>query len=431
MDSVWTNIIDKPAFESLSGEKKTHTLVIGGGIAGILCAHMLQESGVDCMVVEAKRICSGITENTTAKITVQHGLVYSKILKNYGTEAASMYLRANQEALNTYDTLAKQFPCDFETQDSFVYSLNDAGKIEEEAEALLKIGCSAKVLRDLPLPFPVASAVCLPNQAQYHPLKLMYALAKNLKIYENTKVTEWTHDGVMTNKGKIYADNVIVTTHFPLWNKHGAYFLKLYQHRSYVLALRDAPVIKGMYVDESQKGMSFRSYEDLLLVGGGGHRTGKAGGGWGELRSFARSYYPASTEVSHWATQDCMSLDGIPYIGNYSKNTPNVYVVTGFNKWGMTSSIVAAKVLRDLITTGENPFEDLYCPSRSILHPQAFLNIGESLIGLLTPTAPRCPHMGCALKYNKQEHSWDCACHGSRFDKDGRLLNNPATDDKQ
>ena len=224
---------------------------------------------------------------------------------------------------------------------------------------------------------------------------------------------------------------IIVATHFPILNKHGSYFLKLYQHRSYVLALEGAQKVDGMYVDEDKKGLSFRNYGDRLLLGGGSHRTGKKGGNWHELEKFARKHYPSARVVGKWATQDCMSLDSVPYIGQYSKNTPDLYVATGFNKWGMTSSMVASMILSDLVQGKPNEYAQVFSPSRSILRPQLAVNALESTFGLLTPTVPRCPHLGCALKYNKAEHSWDCPCHGSRFTESGEVINNPATDDKR
>ena len=204
----------------------------------------------------------------------------------------------------------------------------------------------------------------------------------------------------------------------------------MYQHRSYVLGLKNAPNVNGIYVDENDKGLSFRNYGDTLLLGGGGHRTGKNGGGWSELREFAAKNYENTREVCHFATQDCKTLDDIAYIGQYSKNTPWLYVATGFNKWGMTNSMVAAQILTDLITDKPNEFAKVFTPSRSILRPQLMINIGETAVNMLTPTAPRCSHLGCALKYNKQEHSWDCSCHGSRFASDGRVIDNPAKKDK-
>ncbi len=258
-----------------------------------------------------------------------------------------------------------------------------------------------------------------------------YTIAKDLPIYEHTKVVELMPHKANTNHGEITYKKMIIATHFPMLNKHGLYYLKLYQHRSYVLALKNAKKVEGMYVDESDTGLSFRSYGDLLLLGGGGHRTGKQGGCWQELEDFARKYYKNAEIVGKWATQDCMTLDDIPYIGQYSKPTPDVFVATGFNKWGMTNAMVAADILCDLVQGKPNPYADVFDPSRTVLHPQLAVNAFESAIGLLTPTAPRCPHLGCALKYNKAEHTWDCPCHGSRFTEDGELIDNPATDDKR
>ena len=233
----------------------------------------------------------------------------------------------------------------------------------------------------------------------------------------------------VTKYGKIHANKVIVATHFPFINKHGSYFLKLYQHRSYVIALENADDVNGMYVDDDKKGISFRNYKNLLLIGGGSHRTGKDGGNWDELREFAKEHYPDAKEKFYWATQDCMSLDNIPYIGQYSKNTPDLLVASGFNKWGMTSAMISAIILSNTIVDRRYDYADIFNPSRSILKPQLIINGFESTKNLLTISEKRCPHLGCALKYNRAENSWDCPCHGSRFSEDGKVLDNPANKD--
>ena len=429
MKSIWNNIKRKE-YPNLCGHIKTDVLIIGGGLCGILCAYVLKKSGVDCVVAEADRICNGITNDTTAKITFQHGLIYDKIIKKYGVDAARLYYESQKNALDIMSELAEKTDADFETCSSYVYSLNNADAIKKETEALNRIGGNATFCTDTELPFEVKGAVRVENQANFHPLKFAYAIAKDLNIYENTKITELKPHTAVTNHGTITARKIIVATHFPFINKHGSYFIKMYQHRSYVLALENAQTVKNMYVDEAKDGLSFRSYGDLLLLGGGSHRTGKNGGNWEELKRVAKWYYPDSNEVGRWATQDCMTLDSIPYIGRYSKSTDDLYVATGFNKWGMTSSMVSALVLADMVQGRKNQYEDVYSPSRTILHPQLALNMLESIKGLITPTKPRCPHLGCALKYNRHEHSWDCPCHGSRFNEDGKLINNPATDDK-
>ncbi len=431
MNSVWTESAEKSNFPKLDKNIKTDVLIIGGGMAGILCAYMLKNAGVDCVLVEAKRICDGITKNTTAKITLQHGLLYNKLLNRFGKEKALLYYKAQKAACDKYAELCSNIECGYEEKDAFVYSLDDKEKIKNEISALKLIGADAEFCRETNLPFQVAGAVCVKKQAQFHPLKFAYSISKNLPIYENTKVLQLLPNKAITNHGEINCKKMIIATHFPINNKHGGYFLKLYQHRSYVIALENAQNVDGMYVDESDTGLSFRNYKNLLLLGGGGHRTGKQGGNWRELEHFAKKYYPTSKIVNKWATQDCMSLDGVPYIGQYSKNMPNMFVATGFNKWGMSSSMVSAMILSDLVQGRKNRFADIFSPSRSIFHPQLAINAFESAVGLLTPTVPRCPHLGCALKYNPDEHSWDCPCHGSRFDENGRLLDNPATDDKK
>ena len=431
LNSVWPEETRKPEFEALKNDTVTDVLIIGGGIAGILCAYMLKQAGVGYMLVEADRICSGITRNTTAKITAQHGLIYQKLIREFGTEAAKMYLEANLKAVDKYRELCGTADCDFDTTDSFVYATDTLRKIENELQALERIGFKAEYSCGLPLPLSAAGAVKFRNQAQFNPLKFLYTVAGDLNIREHTKVLEFERNKAITNRGVITAEKIIAATHFPLLNKHGGYFLKLHQSRSYVIALKSAQNVNGMYIDESEKGLSFRDYKDLLLLGGGSRRTGMKGDGWEELNEFARNHYPDSGEVCRWATQDCMSLDGVPYIGQYSVKTPRLYVATGFNKWGMTSAMVSAMILTDMILGKRNDYAGVFSPSRTVIRPQLAVNAAGAIVNLVTPTVPRCPHMGCALKYNKDEHSWDCPCHGSRFAEDGKLLDNPATGDKK
>ena len=428
MDSVWMAEA-LPRFPRLEGDVSAEVLVIGGGMAGLLTAWHLKQAGLKVVVAEADRIAGGVTGRTTAKITAQHGLCYHALAAQSGMEAAGLYLRANLEAVDAFRKLCGTMDCDYETQDNFIYSLSDRRLLEEELYTLEALGYPAEYELGLPLPFPTAGAVKFPDQGQFHPLKFLREIVKELEIFENTRVEEISDSVALCDHGRIRAEKMVVATHFPFLNKHGAYFLKLYQQRSYVLALEGVPRWEGMYLDEQENGLSFRRHGNLCLLGGGGHRTGKPGGGWKELEQFTALHYPEARIAGQWATQDCMSLDGIPYIGRYSAATPELYVATGFNKWGMTSSMAAAMLLGDLILGRENPYETLFSPARSMLHPQLGTNILESTKNLLALRKPRCPHMGCALQWNAQERSWDCPCHGSRFSEEGRLLDNPATGD--
>ncbi len=426
MDSIWTKNVRLPQFPVLEGDVKTDVLIIGGGITGLLCARFLQERGVDYLLVEGRTIGCGITQNTTAKITLQHGLIYHKLIKDMGKELAGQYLRANREAVGEYAKLCRKLDCDYEEKTSFVYSREDREILEEEADALAELGLSTHIEEGTALPFPVAGALAVERQAQFHPLRFLAGIADGLHIREHTFVKELREREAVTDHGTIQFRRAVFATHFPIDNKHGMYFLKLYQHRSYVIALKNAIPVNGMYVDAVKSGMSFRDYNGMLLIGGGSHRTGKQGGNWAELRSFARQYYPDAKEVGCWATQDCMSLDGIPYIGQYAATLPNCFVATGFNKWGITSSMVAARLLADSVMERENPYAEVFNPSRSMWHGQLFFNGLEAVGNLLTFSTRRCPHMGCTLKWNEVEHTWDCPCHGSRFDEQGQVLDNPA-----
>lgn len=429
INSVWADSTSIPRFPSLDHDAKTDVLIIGGGLAGILCAYQLAQAGIDYMLIEADKICGGVTRNTTAKITSQHGLIYDKLIRQFGTESARMYFDANEAALAQYRQLCQKIPCNFEEKAAYVYSTGPTIRLERELAALERLHIKGEYASKLPIPVPITGAVRFQNQAQFHPLEFIGGIVPGLNLYEQTAARAFHGSTVLTDHGKIQASRIIVATHFPFNNKHGSYFLKMYQDRSYVLALERAQDVNGMYRNEAETGLSFRNYNDLLLLGGGSHRTGKKSSGWAELESFAKTHYPDSGENARWATQDCMTLDGIPYIGQYSKRTPELYVATGFNKWGMTSSMVASMILCDLVQGKGNPWSTLFSPSRTILRPQLLVNAFEAVVHLLTPTKRRCPHMGCALKWNPQEHTWDCPCHGSRFSKDGKLLDNPATGD--
>ena len=358
-----------------------------------------------------------------------HKLIYHSLTEKAGWETAYLYMEANERAVEKFKELAEAIPCDFEEKSAFTYSLTDRRKIEEEVEAVNGLGFSASFEERIPLPLEIEGAVKFENQAQFHPLKFLAGLAKNKKIYENTFINDISEHTAKSEEGEIQAGKVIVATHFPFLNKYGAYFLKLYQSRSYVLALENARKINGMYIDEADTGFSFRNYKNFLLLGGGGHRTGKPGGGFQKIRQKAAELYPGAKEQYAWAAQDCMSLDGLPYIGRYSRWKKDFYVASGFQKWGMTGSMVSAMILSDMVQEKKNPWSDVFSPQRSIWTPQLLINGWEAAENFLTFSEKRCPHLGCALKWNSAEHTWDCPCHGSRFEEGGTLIDNPATGD--
>ena len=426
MKSLWTANLKKPIFRVMENDISTDVLIIGGGLAGILACYKLNEAGISSTLVEKREICSGTTQNTTAKITYQHNLIYHKIIEKYGISAAKKYYEANKEAFSDFCTLALNYDCDFEFKDNYIYSLSDVSIIKKEAAALASIGADFSLTNETDLPFNIAGAVKNKKQAQIHPLKFLYRISEKLNIYEHTFVTKIKNNTAYTDKGKISAKKIIIATHFPFINKHGMYSAKMFQNRSYVLALSGAPDLNGMYLDESKSGYSFRNYKNWLLIGGGNHRTGKTNNDIQILKNFAVDTFP-SCEIKYiWAAQDCISLDEVPYIGQYSILTPDIYTITGFNKWGFTSAMLASSILCDKLTGNNNIHADIFNPSRSMLNKQLFVNSINSAADFLSFSTKRCPHLGCALKYNKAEHSWDCPCHGTRINNNGYVLDNPA-----
>ena len=452
MESLWrqqTGIIEPHIRIEQGTIRESHwdVIIVGAGMAGILTAYFLQKQGKKVLIVEAKTIASGQTERTTAKITSQHGLKYTELVRNVGEEKAKLYAQANEQAIACYARLVKdlKIDCGFERVDAYLYSNEQIYVLKEEAKVAEKLGIHAEFTTETELPFPVKGAVRFENQAQFAPLQFVKRVSEELNILEHTRVTEIKDNWVVTDRGILTADDIVVASHYPIRNVPGFYFLRQHQERSYVLALAGTEPIKNMYYGIDEKGLSFRQAGEYLLLGGSNHRTGHAYGKKGKTKHVCQSayehleregkqYYPKSRVVTRWSAQDCMPHDGIPFIGRYSVFTPHLYVATGFQKWGMSTSMVAAKMLCDEICGRENPYKELFSPRRLLIRAGSkdFLkDIGITALSLPKGLLgrKRCSHMGCALSWNAETGSWDCPCHGSRFDEDGKLLDNPAKED--
>lgn len=510
----------------LADKRQWDVIVIGAGMAGILTAWYLQQEGKQVLVLEAKEAASGQTQNTTAKITSQHGMKYQQLIRTVGRKKAQLYAQANEQAISEYEKLIQRqkIDCDFERQPAYLYSKEKEEVLRKEAQAAASLGIRAKFMEESELcvdkndaeeseivslynkidlsdktflknteedslvsspgsketkqnwagyeeivkKLHIRSAVCFDNQAQFSPLKFVQALAKELNILEHMEVltvkghrliaresNEWSmeknrknawetetrsvENNTETAKEKIFsADKIVMATHYPFKNFPGFYFLRQHQERSYVLALTDCQPLYGMYYGIDQNSLSLRQAGEYLLVGGSAHRTGKnkSGGAYDFLENAAVHYFPEGSVAARWSAQDCMPHDGIPFIGKFSIFTPHLYVATGFQKWGMTTSMVAALLLKDEICGYENPYKNLFRPQRLHIRASAvklIIDVWVSICGLtkgflriFNRKAPRCPHMGCALTWNPDEKSWDCPCHGSRFEENGKLLDNPA-----
>lgn len=438
MKSIWSRDIEIPERESAKWSKYRDVIVIGAGMAGILTAYFLQERGFKVAVLEADRIAGGQTCNTTAKITSQHGLIYSKMIKKLGVKKAGLYADANEEAILDYERLIvkNNIECHFEKVPAYLYSVENEELLREESAAAASLGIDAYFTKEVKLPFETVGAVCFENQAQFNPLEFIKALSGKLEIYDRTKVLRVKGSLLITENESFMADKIVFATNYPFINFPGLYFLRQHQERSYVLAVSGGNRLNGMYYSIDNGGLSLRGYNDVILLGGSTHRTGEntAGGAYDKLRAAAGKYFPNASEVCCWSAQDCVTHDGIPFIGKYFYGCKRWYVATGFKKWGMTSSMIAAKLLTDMISGNENRYRKLFSPQRHNVRAAAgelFNDIGHSVKGLTKGflhrhKAPRCPHMGCELQWNPDELSWDCPCHGSRFDADGKLIDTPA-----
>lgn len=423
MDSLWRSTCSIPAYPSLGGDLHTEVAVIGGGLCGLLTAYFLQRAGYEVVVLEAGRILSGATEGTTAKITAQHSLIYDRLLTERGPQMARQYAQAQQRALGWYADIIRDegIDCQFERLPAYLYSIAPCPALEREARAAERLGLPSSLTGAAALPFEAAQALRFDDQAQFHPLRFGAALAKRLTIREQARVTRVTNTKAVTDRGTVFARHIVVATHYPIRNVPGLYFARMHQVRSYVLALKDAADVGGMWLD-AHGGFSLRNHEGLLLLGGAGHRTGEHpyASSFRTLRSAVKTFYPKATEVARWSAQDCMTVDSIPFIGRYARTLPHVYVATGFKKWGMTNAMAAAELLCDQIAgTREYPFAQVFSPRR--LRKPA---LTYSLKG-----TPKCPHLGCALEWNPDTRTWDCPCHGSRFTRNGKVVSGPAVRD--
>ena len=478
-------------FEEIKEDKKVSVCIIGGGLTGLQTAYNLSDK-LDVVILEKDRICGSTSGKTTGKITSQHGVFYDYLINSQSKEFAKMYLEANEKAIqNIKDIVEKEeIECDLEEESSYVFTKQETklDMIKNEQKAVDKLQKEkSDYVKEIELPTEISGAIEFKNQAQFHPLKYAYGLAKAIikndgKIYENTKVTDIKRENekyvVYANKNKVIADYVALATRYPIMNVPGYYFLKMYQSTSYAMVF-DAKkkLFDGMYISYETPNVSFRTIRDgdreLLLAVGYNYKTGteELRDGYQRLEVIVRKMYPDAEVLYKWTAEDCISLDKIPYIGQYSSIMKNLYIATGFNKWGVTSSNVAANIITDKILQKENKYEEIFKSTRiepiknrqemgdmlkeankSILLsrfkiPKEELDnikIGEGKIikidntkvgvyksktGEIFKVKPICTHLGCELYFNNIEKIWECPCHGSKFTYDGKSIEVPSNKD--
>lgn len=494
-NSYWTSTIieNKKKYPKLDKKIEADITIIGGGLTGITTAYYLTKSGVKVTLLEKDKIANHTSGNTTGKITSQHGLFYNYLLQSVGKEQAKQYLYANEEAIQNIAKIIEEekIECEFEWQDNYVYAQTEENlkKINAEHEALEFLNFkNSEIIEKADIPIKNLGAIKFKKQAQFNPCLYALALAEKVEerggqIFEDSKVIDIKKEDeeyeIITEDGKVYSKVVVICTHYPIINAPGFYFLKMYQSTSYIIAVETkAKLFDGMYINAEDDVISLRTakYKDkrLVLIAGMDHKTGAKidlRNSYRKLEETANKLFPGCKVIYRWNAEDCIPLDKIPYIGEFSNLWPNVYVGTGYKKWGITSSNVAANIITDKILEKKNPYEEVFTSTRlkpiknykelgNMLKEVAYSEVinklratdehvrdikqGEAKIidiagkkvgiyrdkaGSLFAVKPYCTHLGCELSWNNLENTWDCPCHGSRFTYEGKSIYDPAIKD--
>lgn len=419
--SIW-NQEQLPNFKTLTNNIETEVLIIGGGIAGILCAYELSKRKINYILVEKDQIASHTTKNTTAFITAFHETLYQDLIQKQGVIKAKQYLELNLQALKKYEDLAKQYDFDYEKCSATLYSSSNQDLILKEQEALEQLGYQTTIVNQLPLNTKISLGLTYSNQAIINPYKLIKNIVEDLNIYEHTKIIKIKKNiAITTNNHQIKFKQLVIATNYPILNKSTLNFMKITQKRSYVAAVKHSK-IDGTYCDIDDGGLYFRSQGNYLIIGGNDREHKKEC-----ISDFRQRIAPLIKDKQlefFWSGQDAFTLDGIPYIGKYDLLHPNYYVITGFGFWGFTWSMVASILIADMLEgKSQHP---LVNPMRITINKTLGENLVNSVKHLITFKKPRCAHLGCALKYNEIDQTWECPCHGSRYDQEGNLLDGPA-----
>ena len=385
--SYWLDSTSETNYPTLEKDIKVDIAIIGGGITGITTAFLLKNEGFKIALIEADKIAQGTSGHTTAYVTSQHDIIYSDLIKRMGIEKAKQYADANEGAIDFIENTVKKYniDCEFYRLPAYIYTTDEnyIETIKAEAKAAKSLGIKAKYIEKLDLPFSIKGALCFENQAQFHPRKYLLKVAELIsgngsQIYEHTRAVDIKHDNlytVITDTGfKVTASKVILASHFPFYDGLGLYFARLRPERSYVITAKikdDLP--KGTFVDAGESGWYFRmqNYRDgqMIIIGGQDHKTAHGGDmmkHYDNLKEFAQENFNVEEFLYRWSTQDYITIDGVPYVGNLTSKSENIYVATGYGEWGMTNGTAAANILRDIIVNNESHYEEVYNPSRHI-----------------------------------------------------------------
>ncbi|CAN5861465.1 FAD-dependent oxidoreductase [soil metagenome] len=490
--SIWVSTTDETNYPALPGSGKSFdAAVIGGGVAGLTTALLLKRAGLSVALIEARRIATGATGYTTAKVTSLHGLTYARLLDEQGEAKARQYAEASQAAVEMIAALVAVdgIDCGFERRLAMTYT-EDPDRvidIQNEVDAARTLGLPASLTTTTDLPYEVRAAVQFDNQAEFHPRRYALGLAQLIdgdgcRIFEETRALDIDSEGgrheIKTEHGTLNAGHVVQATHLPFHDPAGL-FARAAPSRSYCMAIQiEGKVPQAMYLSADSPVRSLRSHRsgniEYLLVGGEGHKVGQGdftSTRYAKLEAWIRERFNVKSVDFRWSAQDYMPADDVPFIGNLSPKTERLYVATGFKKWGMTTGTAAGMILRDYILERPNPWSEIFDATRLDLGASASnliqenanvakrflgdrlsalvapdidsLKPGEGAIvragrhkvaayrelgGMVKAVSPTCTHLGCVVSFNDAEQSWDCPCHGSRFDIDGGVIEGPAVE---
>lgn len=479
------------AYPSLAEDIRADVVVVGAGMVGLTAAYELARAGKKVVVLEALQIASQATARSTAKVTSQHGLLYGTLIRNFGEDNARLYAQANQQAIERIANMVEKerIDCAFERKPAFVYApdIETASEVNDEAMAAAMLGLPARTVKEIPAPVACASAMCFDDQAQFNPVHYLIGLARTVarmaQVSENSRVVGVEqYDDVQLVKTQaghtVRAKHVVVATHLPVVPE-GKFFAKAFTF-SHSIAAAPLPAgvsVDGMFVAAGASSYSFRldssSGVNHIIAAGPTYETGvpeDLSDSFTKLEAFLREHFNIEQPTFRWTNEDFRSMDGMPFAGRASSSTPNLYVATGFNAWGITNGVVAAHIIADEILKHENPCADLFEAARikplaggteflkeNLISAKQFVvghlssstpdadehlslgcarvirNDGESIAqyrdmgGRLHEVSAICTHMGCVVDWNEIDLTWDCPCHGSRFRPNGEVVHGPAT----
>lgn len=489
-ESYWQQSVSLPDYPTLNDNVKADVCIVGAGITGLTTAFLLAKEGYSVCLLEANKVLSGTTSLTTAKITSQHGLMYANMIEQYGVEQTKQYYEANTRGKQFIEHMVKEYSisCQLREEDAYIYtnSLEEVEKIEQEGKAYEQLGIKGEVLSSVPLPFPVKKAVRMNGQAHFHPLQYGEALLQLCKehgvhIFEHTRAinVEYNrHPSVMTDQRyRVICKHVVQASQYPFYDGLGYYPTKMYASRAYALLAKPDIKLEGMYMNVEKPERSLRPIiideEEYIFIVGDSHKTGQSNKSMDEhfeaLASFGEQHFSISSILNRWSAQDYITIDNIPYVGPVTRHQKNVYVATGFKKWGITNGTNAALMIYDFITNNTKEDVHVFSPSRKLnitpsIEKMISMNadvakhlitnkfdrpkndwttlekeeatitrVGLSRIGVYKDSGGNyhavdttCTHLGCEVNWNQAEKTWDCPCHGSRFDYEGHVIQGPA-----